>query len=538
MKKIISIAMLCAIAMGVMAVPAKRGGIVKTAADGTEKMVYLHGNEAFHYITDADGNWLDEETLETISAERKNTLLQAGEKRMQAHRAAQQKMVGGEPNIAPRGLMIMVNFKDKAFETLRDTVDSMMNGVNFGRHYDYDYTYNGKRYQGTVDAHGSARKYFQDQSYGLYNPEFDVVGPYTVSQNYSYYGSNNDANVGKLIKEACELADEGGADFTLYDNNNDGAVDFVYVLYAGFGEADGGPANTVWPHNYRLTYLGYNLRLDGKLIDNYACSNEITYGSEVYAGIGTFVHEFGHVIGLPDVYSTDNYSVHKTSGMWDIMDYGPYNNEGNTPPEYTAYERFYCGWLTPRVLTEAENVRLQPIDSAEVLLMCQSNTHNLVGYNPNPATFYLVEVRKQAGWDTYIPGEGMLITKVVYDYNTWANNRVNYSGSNMHLDILEADGLAPIYDQDDSTRGWFGKATDAFPAGSTSWTAFANHEMTDITMDANGNVQFKYRGGTTTELVDQAVEKDKVQKIVKDGHVFILRGNKIYDILGHENHQL
>ena len=180
MKKIFGIVIMSAIAIGVMAVPARRDGFVRMAADGTEKMVYLHGNEDFHYMTDADGNWLDEETLEIMSAERKQALQQAGERRVRARRAAQQKMVGNL-NLAPRGLIIMVNFKDQTFVTPRDTVDSMMNSSNYRRKYDYSYNYKGNHYEGTITSSGSARKYFQEQSYGQYNPVFDVVGPYTVN---------------------------------------------------------------------------------------------------------------------------------------------------------------------------------------------------------------------------------------------------------------------------------------------------------------------------------------------------------------------
>ena len=131
----------------------------------------------------------------------------------------------------------MVNFSDKAFTTSHETINDMLNGDHFTRHYTYSYSYGGKTYSETVDSEGSAKQYFHDQSYGQYNPVFDVVGPYTLSQNYAYYGKNksngDDSNVGAMIKEACELADKGGADFTKYDNDNNGVVDFVYILYAG-----------------------------------------------------------------------------------------------------------------------------------------------------------------------------------------------------------------------------------------------------------------------------------------------------------------
>ena len=535
----ISIIALLAVAVGVMAVPARRDGFVRTAADGTEKMVWLHGNEDFHYMTDAEGNWLEEETLLPLSAEVKGDRLKAkGERAIR--RAPQQKMVGGELNVAPRGLIILVNFQNQAFVTPYDTMNNMMNGTNFTRHYAYSYDHNGRHYEGTVNANGSARQYFIDQSFGQYQPVFDVVGPYTVSSNYEVYGRNSggsDSNVGQMIKEACELADQNGADFTLYDNNNDGKVDFVYVIYAGEGEADGGDANTIWPHNWTLNSWGKYCTVDGKQVNNYACSNEKDHFTGVYAGIGTFVHEFGHVIGLPDLYATQSSLTHKTCGMWDIMDYGCYNNESNTPPGYSAYERFFCGWLTPRVLRQAENTTLQPIDNQEALLMCSGDRHNLNGFDPNPSTFYMLEARALTNWDAYLPGDGLMITKVSYNSYDWTYNQVNNSPNSQGIDILEADGLKPSYVAG-SSNGYLGKPGDLFPTGATEWTAFANHEVTEITKDANGTIHFKYRGGSTTELTEQAVENVSAQKILKDGRVYILRGGKTYDILGHENHQL
>ena len=114
----------------------------------------------------------------------------------------------------------------------------------------------------------------------------------------SYYGSYDDYYAYEMIIEACQLADEDGVDFTQYDCNNDDEIDFVYVIYAGYGEADSDIRNTIWPHTYYVSYFK-TVKLDGKLLNTYACGNEIAYDSKQHAGIGTFVHEFSHVLGLP-----------------------------------------------------------------------------------------------------------------------------------------------------------------------------------------------------------------------------------------------
>ena len=530
MKRFFSIVVLAAVSAAVWAVPAKRGAIVRMLEDGTEKEVYLHGDAFNHWMTDKDGIWLDEETLHPLSAEMKAARVESNMQRMQRRKVQQAQKVGSKRNLAPRGLLILVNFKNKAFVTPFDTIKNMLDGDNFTRHYAYSYKYQGKTYTDTVRSSGSARKYFHDQSYGQYNPIFDVVGPYTLSRDYSYYGKNasngDDSNAGEMIKEACELADANGADFTLYDNDNDGYVDFVYVIYAGYGEADGGPAETVWPHNYQLfpnnKWYGIRCEVDGKLVDNYACSNEIIYLSDVYNGIGTFCHEFSHVLGLPDLYET-NYNPKGLHTLydWDILDYGAYNNDGNTPPAYSAYERFFMGWLTPRVLKGIENVSLRPLnDSQEALLLCQNGSHNLEGNNPNPKTFYLVENRTLTGWDAYLPGRGMLLTKIMYDESTWEANTVNNTANKMGVDIVEAKSNSAAY----------GKPTDAFPRGARKWIG-DGYSLENIDLDTNDIITFQY------SYDPQGVENvpsDDVQciKVVRDGQVVVVRNGVMYDLMG------
>jgi len=530
MKRLGVLMLLAAMVSIANAIPARRGAIVKTAPDGSEKRVYLHGNAFSHYMTDEAGNWLNEETLEPLSTEEKEARVAVNARRAQARRAQQQEMIGGELNLAPRGLLILVNFKNKAFTTPKETLVDMINGDNFSRDYTFYSSYYGRNRH--ITCSGSAKQYFHDVSWGQYNPVFDVVGPFNLSENYSYYGRNNDANAGKMIKEACELADADGVDFTLYDNNNDGNVDFVYVLYAGYGEADGGEANTVWPHNYDLGYYyGLNCVVDGKKVRNYACSNELNYDGGHYSGIGTFCHEFSHVLGLPDLYETNEYGTSSWKNVhtlyeWDILDYGPYNNDGNTPPGYSAYERFYMGWLKPRVLTNPEYVWLNPLNNhRDALIICEGDQHNLVGNDPNPNTFYILESRKKVGWDKYLPGQGLLITKITYDYEYWMYNEVNNSPSRMGVDIIEAK----------TNTSDFSKSTDAFPAGAKSWTDFTDHEITLIEIQEGGAVTFSYRGETKGQGLEGVNSEDKSvksEKILRDGQLLIIRDGKVFDILG------
>ena len=123
MRKLFGIVILCAVAASAMAVPARRDGMIRTDANGTEKMVFLHGNETFHYMTDADGNWLDEKTLLPMSAEAKAARENHGMARVAARRAKQE--TGVSRLLAPRGVIILVSFKEKAFSQISSSCSSV-----------------------------------------------------------------------------------------------------------------------------------------------------------------------------------------------------------------------------------------------------------------------------------------------------------------------------------------------------------------------------------------------------------------------------
>ena len=503
MKRLSILVFVFAMATAVWAVPARRTGVVVTQPDGSEVIVYQHGDEHFHWQTNEKGEWLKlgedgfYRVTEALSAEQ-----------IEARRVASSKRAAQAAyplNIAPKGLVILVNFKDLAFETSKAEMDSMVTGANYTR--SYSYSYKGKKYN--ITSQGSARQYFEDASFGQYKPQFDVVGPVTISNNMSYYGKNDsygsDMYPDKMVSEACKLADtEFDVDFTQYDNNNDGKVDFVFVIYAGYGEADGGAANTIWPHSWNLLAAGTQCKVDGKTVDLYACGNELDNYSKKHTGIGTFCHEFSHVLGLPDLYVT-NTATHSTMNEWDIMDYGPYNNEGNTPPTFSAYERFFMGWLQPRLIVDPENVVLKDLQqNNEALLISTDDEHNLIGNDPKPTTFYVIENRQQENWDEYLPGHGMMLTKIQYSYNKWYQNTVNNTSGKMGVDLVEANGKTNEY----------GKATDLFPAGASKYLGITNHAIEGIE-EVDGVIKFKYRGGVeeTETAVENAVAQEEVLAI-------------------------
>lgn len=337
-------------------------------------------------------------------------------------------------NLAPRGLLILVEFADKKFEQHNSQLafDSLANSDN--------YTYNG--------ATGSCKQYFSDQSSGKYIPHFDVVGPVALPNNMAYYGDDmnreDDRYLFDFILDACQGADQLGVDFSNYDNDNDGFVDFIYVLYAGYGQADGGEAATIWPHTWDLKsvlYFGYHNQseyfansetdyllpqIDGKILNKYACSNELKYTTKARTGIGTICHEFCHVLGLPDYYLTTTDPVvaqRNTPGAWSLMGYGNYLNDGNTPPNFSVYDKYFLGWLEPSVLSTSQSLEI-PADGKTTYMLASNEKHVSDGaYRTD--TVYYIENRQREGWDAYLPGHGMLIWRVIYDDSDWYNNCPN-----------------------------------------------------------------------------------------------------------------
>jgi len=459
MRKIVLAAVALIAAVMLKAAPAYPGLITITQSDGSEVSFYLHGDEYFSYMTSTDGyllatgesglleygQFLNGKYVVPTGVAAHNELNRSLTEQMYVRglqkvetlaprldAAARQQRIKGESAApiqrfprqgSPRTVILLVNFSDRSFQrTKQDFVDMATL---------HNYSYNG--------ATGSIKDYFEEVSFNQFSPQFDVYGPYTLPHTMQYYGemvgANHDIRPYEMIIDACNAADPY-VDFSLYDTDNNGSIDNVFVYYAGYNQAEGGEANTIWPHRSRITG-GYSY--DGKSLNDYACTSELKGASgATMCGIGTFCHEFSHVVGLPDFYDTDYSTGYSAMGSWDLMTSGNYNNSGKTPPTYTAYERFYLGWLTPTALAEDTAVhcegsyQLQSLISSNTAYVISKTQHNLSGSGPNPAEFYMLEYRKREGRDTYSGlGEGMLITHVVYDASKWTSNGPNNDRTNL-----------------------------------------------------------------------------------------------------------
>lgn len=401
-------------------------------------------------------------------------------------------------------LVILVQFADTKFSTVGSDAHQFFNNMLNEPGFTYS---NG--------ANGSARDFYLNSSNGRFQPQFDVIGPVTLPEKYSYYGANqgssvdNPARLEQFVREACTLADPL-VDFSQYDHNQDGYIDNIYFFYAGKGEADSGDGNAIWPHSAYYSDMAKDaglsetsLKLDGIEVGNYTCSNEIngTLITPQPAGIGTFVHEFGHVLGLADHYDV-NYGITTFApGSFDTMAQASYNNNGNTPAAFSAYERACLGWLDLTVLKNG-------VDTLNVLPdLNDSNKAYMVPVGgTNDQEYFIMENRQQKGWDAFIPGHGMLLWHIDYDAKAWEKNELNITGTHQRVDIVEADNKLT-----DNTR-----AGDPFPGTSnvtqcnlTSWAGGKVMSLDDIE-EKDGIINLML-GGLNLKLNTPDVKVTEVQ---------------------------
>lgn len=453
MKKLyLMLSMLFAFGAAANAVPAKKLQKVITLTNGTQVSVELRGDEYLSWWEGTDGTayraTADDAVFEAFDLEAQKPAAAARRARAEQGRVARlarvknslkgadDKMRGlGGDHITykgvKKGLVVLVDFKNKKFADGHDLeyYKNVINGKDFS-----------DEEEGYV---GSVRDYFLAQSNGQFELDFDVVGPVTMSKNYGYYGNDGayqkDEKVYEMIKEACDGIQDK-VNLKDYDWDGDGEADQVFFLYAGLGQASGGSAGTVWPHESELRYwpcgvLSYST---GK-INTYACANELqpeTQGSSRYisAGIGTICHEFSHCLGFADMYDTTGGGGYGMS-VFDVMDQGSYNGNGFVPCNYTAFERIYAGWV--------EAIEL--IDPATVKEMKSVSDYGrpFIMYNyKNTNEYFLMENRQNTGWDKGLYGSnGLLIVHVNYVPSRWANNSVNSSAEKIQCcTVVNADG--------------------------------------------------------------------------------------------------
>lgn len=444
---------------------------------------------------------------------------------------------------SPKALVILVEFQDVKFKTSNPvaTFTHYLKGAEGEDAPEANNAY----VKGKVN-YGSVSQYFNDMSQGQFKPQFDIVGPVTVSKNSAYYGGNagkdTDVNFAQMIAEACKGVSDK-VNFADYDQNNDGNVDLVYVIYAGYSESiNGNSSDCLWPKSGTNAFYepGTNnlLKLNGKKICRYGINNELNAtpsdwidGKPLLNGIGLFCHEFSHTMGLPDLYPTVEASRvdNQNPEYWDLMDGGEYTYSGYFPTPYSPWEMDVMGWTAPIELgDEAKQVSLNSYAS-------DRTAYKINGENDE---YLLIQNIQTDGWWRGITKAfkttGMLVWRIDYPYTTVSlDNRLNNEIGKPNVMIVPADGYViseyNVTDDDESKAKY--KASlkaDPFPGAnnvtellsvklnkSTLKKPFYNIKETD-----DGVITFDYLKDYATGIDQTLADKDTE----KNPNIFSLDG--------------
>jgi len=437
--------------MAAYAVPAKPIKRTLKLADGSTVTVVTRGDESFHFYMTTDGVPVVEEAAGyRLAPEMKEALFAKWTERAierNAHRLARakkvqaqnrQRRVFGYPTSytgKKKGIVILVNFNDvkMASNNTNEAFNAQFNQEGYSKN----------------NAKGSVHDYFTEASYGKFDLEFDVFGPVTVSKSYSYYGANDsggsDLYPAIMCQEACKLANNAyNINWKDYDWDSDGYVDQVFFVYAGNGEVNTDIANQLWPHEGEFsTEKKYGdgdgpLTLGGVTIDTYAVSCELAGESKTTMdGIGTACHEFSHCLGIPDFYDT-SYSGGFGMDAWDLMDLGSYNGpnrHGEIPCGYSAYERWFSGWLELKELKDPCYIKDMPaINDSPVAYAIYNDRIN--------SEFFILENRQNKGFfkysGEYTSAHGLLIYHVDYNEEAWVTDKPNNNANHQRMSIIPA----------------------------------------------------------------------------------------------------
>lgn len=531
MRKYILLFIAGLLALSALAIPADPTPIQVTQPDGSTLTVKLHGDEFFHFTTTTDGytvikNAAGYYTYATLDGDHlvagsriardplhrnagdltylttiprgltDQSLVNTGTQMLHRRNSAMRR-VGADGLMDYdnfRGLIILVNYTDKKFSMANPSAfyDDMVNT------HDYTgYTLNNR----PVSMTGSVRDYFYDNSNHIFDPHFDVVGPVDVPYTCRYPMATDQAD--EVFNAALAALDDE-LDYSDYDVDGDGYVDMVFFLVAGFSANYSGNDETyLWPHMY---YLYWSPPLDGVNFGLYACSTEIAGWEGYYSsvnGIGTFCHEFGHVLGLPDLYDTD-YSgsggESRNPGNWSIMAGGSGDNFGRNPVGYSLYERYALGFTTPMILEEEGNYSMQPLDESNQGL--RLNT-------PNENEFFLIENRQEGKWDKFLPGHGMMVARVdSSNVNVWWQNTVNCNPNHMYYDLMRAYylGRDSEYDPFPGEAG-VTKITNFTTPNLLTWDkSFNDFSIMDIT-ETGKEISFRLKSSASIQNVIEDFEE-------------------------------
>lgn len=352
---------------------------------------------------------------------------------------------------------------------------------------------------------GSVRDYFLAASYGKMELNVTVVGPYKAPESSYYYAGDGGTKetVRELAQWAIEQADKE-VDFSEYDGDGNGTIDGFHFIFAGHG-MEAGAARSIWSHKWNFRS---ELTFDGKTIDTYACSPELSGNmSESMTSIGVICHEMTHAFSAPDFYDTDyeDGGGFQGTGSWDLMASGSWNGspQGSQPSMINMYQKVKFKWVNPIELNS-------PMTIHNVNNSAESPTAYFFRTNTK-GEYFLIENRQKVGFDKAIPGHGLIIYRISNDLRS--------------MNMTHPQGIYPVCassrvllpNEQPSSYGNINSGGCPFPGSSNkdsftdettpstlSWTGVKSDKpMTNIVEDANAmTVSFNFMGGKTSDCGD------------------------------------
>ena len=392
---------------------------------------------------------------------------------------------------------------------------------------------------------GSVHDYFLAQSYGDFNVVFDLQYV-QVSGDASKYASTDedDENSQYLVEDIMDVLKERDIDWSQYDWNGDGYVNQLLIIYAGHGMNDSREPNLIWPHQWWMSNHLKDPQLgvycdpipvtfgDKRyLVDCYCALQELAR-DDSYKSFGVICHEYSHCFGFPDFYYGNTSYVRG----WDLMDYGNYNGGGYCPSGYSAHERWLMGWLTPIELTAATTV-------SDVPALCDQPQAYLIRNDGYENEYYIVENRQQQGWDSALPGSGLLVFHIDYYPSIWPSvitcpNHPAYMDDDGQIIpaseryvLFHANNSSSYsnwtypYVPNDSVRN-DSLTNTSVPAATlnnanTDGSMLMNKSLYDMKVE-NGLASFRFAPDTPTAILEQKAE-GRPQLLYRLGPVSILR---------------
>lgn len=543
------------------AVPAYPRRIIVLDANGREVEVYLCGDENIKYATTLDGYTLFSNTegwwyatvtdngdivksdfmlvaegcesseLLSFKSTCPKGLLPLCKSNIQSYKALGiRKSMPQSPLLGERrALVILMQYHDVKFKKTKEDFERLFNSLGYNENA----------------ATGSVRDYYKFASQGQLDYISDVYGPYTSKFPMRYYGANtysggNDANPLELCVEAIKSLPTD-IDYSRYDNDGDGLVDNVHIIFAGYGEEAGGSSDAIWAHEFP-----YRISLDNEVgfsVEGYSCSPELSgnYGANI-TNIGVICHELGHALGAMDYYDT-NYGTggeYVGTGIWDIMASGSWNDDGRTPANFNPYVRCCVfGWNSLVVLNNNKGIEMPKMEIG--------NAQETVVYKMETGVsgdYFLLENRQKFDFDAALPGQGLMIYHVHPDIDRHhSSNTVNSTHPQCLYPVC-----ASYSDPQNREYGNINSAACPFPGrnyvtefsskttpSAIAWNGSqAKVAISDITMHHDGTISFVAVRDSVPDIDDSDISEEMNVVYEESFEKDVNNRMTVYSILGKE----